>query len=102
MVKYKLVDTLLYQSEEGAVEEKFIIADETLWVSRKVVAKIFTTTGPNISMHFENIVHEGELEENEVSMSSKELFKDDIEFSKNFLQNSKKGGRPQSGIILMR
>ena len=25
MVKYKLVDTLLYQSEEGAVQGKFII-----------------------------------------------------------------------------
>ena len=63
MVKYKLVDTLLYQSEEGAVEGKFIISDETLWASRKVVAEIFATTGPNISMHFENIVREGELEE---------------------------------------
>ena len=95
MVKYKLVDTLLYQSEEGAVEGKFIISDETLWASRKVVAEIFATTGQNISDHFKNIVREGELEENEVSISSKELFKDDIEFSKNFLQNSKKGGRPQ-------
>ena len=95
MVKYKLVDTLLYQSEEGAVEGKFIIGDETLWASRKVVAEIFGTTGPNISMHFENIVKEGELEEKEVSISSKKLFSDDLEFSKKFLQNSKKGGRPQ-------
>ena len=63
MVKYKLVDTLLYQSEEGAVEGKFIVGDETLWASQKVVAEIFATTGPNISMHFENIVREGELEE---------------------------------------
>ena len=63
MVKYKLVDTLLYQSGEGAVQGKFIIGDETLWASRKVVAEIFATTGPNISMHFENIVQEGELEE---------------------------------------
>ena len=57
------MDTLLYQSEEGSVEGKFIIGDETLWASRKVVAEIFATTGPNISMHFENIVREGELEE---------------------------------------
>ena len=95
MVKYRLVDTLLYQSEEGAVEGKFIIGDETLWASRKVVAEIFGTTSPNISMHFENIVKDGELEENEVSMSSKELFKDDLEFSKNFFQNSNNRGRPQ-------
>lgn len=95
MVKYELVKTLLYQSEEGAVEGEFIIGEETLWASRKVVAEIFDTTGPNISMHFSNIVSEGELEEKEVCISSKELFKDDLEFSKKFLQNPKKGGRPQ-------
>ena len=95
MVKYKLVDTLLYQSEEGAVEGKFIIGDETLWASRKVVAEIFSTTKQNISDHFKNIVQENELEENEVSMSSKELFKDDFEFSMNSLQKSNNRGRPQ-------
>ena len=95
MVKYKLVDTLLYQDEEGAAEGKFIIGDDTLWASRNVVAEIFSTTGQNISNHFINIVQDGELEEKEVSISSKELFKDDLEFSKKSLQNSKKGGRPQ-------
>lgn len=95
MVKYKLVDTLLYESEEGAVEGKFIIGDETLWASRKVVSEIFGTTGQNISDHFRNIVRDGELEENEVSISSKELFKDDIEFSKKSLQKSNNRGRPQ-------
>ena len=92
---YELVKTLLYQSEEGAVEGEFIIGDETLWASRKVVAEIFNTTGANISMHFSNIVSEGEFEEKEVSINSNELFKDDLEFSKKSLQNSKKGGRPQ-------
>lgn len=85
----------MYQSEEGAVEGKFIIGDETLWASRKVVAEIFGTDKSNISRHFLNIVHEGELEEKEVSISSNELFKDDLEFSKESAQNSKKGGRPQ-------
>ena len=95
MVKYELVKTLLYQSEEGAVEGEFIIGDETMWASRSVVAEIFDTTGPNISMHFSNIVSEGELEEKEVSISSKELFKDDLEFSKKSLQKSNNRGRPQ-------
>jgi len=95
MVKYKLVDTLLYQSEEGAVEGKFIIGEDTMWTIRKIVSEIFGTIGQNISDHFRNIVNEGELEEKEVSITSKELFKDDLEFSKDFLQNSKKGGRPQ-------
>ena len=46
MVKYELVKTLLYQSEEGAVEGEFIIGDDTLWASRSVVAEIFGTTRP--------------------------------------------------------
>ena len=66
-----------------------------LWASRKVVSEIFGTTGSNISMHFSNIVYEGQLEENEVSVSSKELFKDDLEFSKEFLQKSNTRSRPQ-------
>ena len=99
MVKYELVKTLLYQSEEGAVEGKFIIGDETLWANRKVVSEIFDTTVQNISNHFLNIVREGELIENEVSITSNELFKDDSEFSKKNLQNSKKGGRPQIWYI---
>ena len=95
MVKYKLVKTLLYESEEGAVEGEFVIGDDTIWANQKVVADIFNTTKSNISMHFSNIVSEGELEEKEVSISSKELFKDDSEFIKESLINSKKGGRPQ-------
>ena len=95
MVKYKLVDTLLYQSEEGAVEGKFIIGDETLWASQKVVAEIFATTNSNISMHFSNIVGEGDLDEKEVSVTSKELFADDSEFIKKSLKKSNNRGRPQ-------
>ena len=45
-------------------------------------------------MHFDNMVQESEFEEKEVSITSKELFKDDLEFSKDFFQNSKKGGKP--------
>ena len=95
MVKYKLVDTLLYQSEEGAVEGKFIVGDETLWASQKVVAEIFATTNSNISMHFSNIVGEGDLDEKEVSVTSKELFADDSEFIKKSLKKSNNRGRPQ-------
>lgn len=59
------------------------------------VAEIFGTSPQTISHHFLNIISEGELEEKEVSISSDKLFKEDIEFSKSYLQNSKKGGRPQ-------
>ena len=87
--------SLLYQSEEGSIEGEFIIGDDTLWASQKIVAEIFGTTTQNISKHFNNIVHDGELNKNEVSLSSKELFKEESEFINSELINSKKGGRPQ-------
>lgn len=95
MVKYKLVKTLLYQSDEGAVEGEFIIGEDTLWASRKVVAEIFDTDKSNISKHFLNIVSDGELEEKEVSIMSNELFKEDIEFSEESALKSNNRGRPQ-------
>ena len=73
MVEFKLVEKLLYQSEEGSVEGEFIIGDDTLWTSQKVIAEIFGTSTQNISKHFSNIVQDGELNKNEVSLSSKKI-----------------------------
>jgi len=95
MVEFKLVEKLLYQSEEGSVEGEFIIGDDTLWASQKVIAEIFGTSTQNISKHFSNIVQDGELNKNEVSLSSKKLFEEESEFINSELINSKKGGRPQ-------
>lgn len=95
MVKYELVEKLLYQGEEGAVEGSFVIGEDTLWASRSIVAQIFGTDKTNISKHFRNIVQDGELIEKEVSLTAKELFGDDLEFSEKYSQNLQKGGRPQ-------
>ena len=95
MQEFKLIEKLLYKGKQQDVEGEFLIADETLWANRTVVAEIFGTDKTNISKHFANIVQEGELEENEVSISSKELFKGNIKFSEKSSLNSKKGGRPQ-------
>ncbi|WP_245637464.1 RhuM family protein [Methanobrevibacter filiformis] len=68
--------------------------NQTFWASQKTVAEIFGTSGQNISLHFINIFDDGELNEDEVSITSKELFKDQSEFIKYSLINPKKGGRP--------
>ena len=39
-------------------------------------------------MHFSNIIQEGELEEKEVSISFKDLFKDNFDFIKKSLKKS--------------
>lgn len=95
MVEFKLVEKLLYQSEEGSVEGEFIIDDDTLWASQKVIAEIFGTTNPNISMHFANIIQDGELIEKEVCITSNKLFKEDSDFIKKSLKKSNNRGRPE-------
>lgn len=95
MVEFKLVEKLLYQSEEGSVEGEFIIDDDTLWASQKVIAEIFGTTNPNISMHFANIIQNGELIEKEVCITSNKLFKEDSDFIKKSLKKSNNRGRPE-------
>lgn len=95
MVEFKLVEKLLYQSEEGSVEGEFIIGDDTLWASQKVIAEIFGTTNPNISMHFANIIQDGELIEKEVCILSNKLFKEDSDFIKKSLKKSNNRGRPE-------
>lgn len=95
MAKFDLIKTLSYYGQETTVEGDFIIGEDTIWASRNIVANIFGTTAQNISAHFKNIIEEGELNEKEVSISSKDLFKEQTEFSKKNLQKSKNRGRPQ-------
>ena len=95
MPEFKLIEKLLYKSEQNDIEAEFIIGNETLWSSQKVIAEIFGTTSANISMHFSNIIQEEELDEKEVSISSKDLFKDNPNFIKKSLKKSNNRGRPQ-------
>ena len=95
MPEFKLIEKLLYKREQNDIEAEFLIGNETLWASQKVVAEIFGTSSQNISKHFIRIIEDEELEENEVSISSKKLFENQNEFINSELINSKKGGRPQ-------
>ena len=44
MPEFKLIEKLLYKSEQNDIEAEFIIGNETLWSSQKVIAEIFGTT----------------------------------------------------------
>ena len=39
MVEFRLMETLLYKSENNEVEGEFLIGQDTLWSSQKIVAK---------------------------------------------------------------
>jgi len=62
----KLSNFVIFQTEEGKVNIDVFFADETLWLTQKVMAELFDSTKQNISLHLKNIFNEGELEENSV------------------------------------
>ncbi len=57
---------LLYQSEDGVARVEVRLADETVWLTQKLMAELFDTSVPNINIHLKNIFAEGELHEGSV------------------------------------
>jgi len=52
---------LIYQSESGDIRLDVRLQDETVWLTQPLMAELFQTSIPNISMHIRNIYEEGEL-----------------------------------------
>ncbi|MCK5675634.1 MAG: virulence RhuM family protein [Verrucomicrobia bacterium] len=54
-------EVLVYQAEDGQVKLEVRLEDETVWLTQAMMAELFQTSIPNISMHIRNIYEEGEL-----------------------------------------
>ncbi len=54
-------EIVVYQSEDGKVKLEVRLQDETVWLTQQLIAELFQTTIPNVSMHIRNIYEEGEL-----------------------------------------
>jgi hypothetical protein len=54
-------EVVLYQTEDGRVKLEVRLQDETVWLTQQLIAELFQTTIPNVSMHIRNIYEEGEL-----------------------------------------
>ncbi len=54
-------EVVLYQTEDGKVKLEVRLQDETVWLTQQLIAELFQTTIPNVSMHIRNIYEEGEL-----------------------------------------
>ena len=52
---------LIYQSEDGRIRLDVRFEGETVWLTQPIIADLFETTIPNVSMHLRNIFEEGEL-----------------------------------------
>jgi hypothetical protein len=52
---------LIYQDEDGVLKLDVRLEDETVWLTQQLMADLFQTTVPNISMHIQNIYEDEEL-----------------------------------------
>ena len=60
---YQIVNTLLYESDEGAVSIDVVIDEdqETMWATQKTMAELFNVDRSVITRHLKNIYDDGEL-----------------------------------------
>jgi len=59
----KELQFLVYRSADEDVSIDAIIKDETIWLTQKGMAELFSVQTPAISKHLKNIFEEGELNE---------------------------------------
>ncbi len=52
---------LIYQTEDGRIKLDVRFEGETVWLTQPMIAELFETTVPNVSMHLRNVFAEGEL-----------------------------------------
>jgi len=57
---------IIYQTESGETKIDVRLEDETVWLTQKLMAKLFDTSVPNINMHLKNCYEDEEINENSV------------------------------------
>ena len=62
----KIADFLFYTTFDGELKIEAYFQDETVWLSQKKMAELFSVDRTVISRHLKNIFESGELEENSV------------------------------------
>lgn len=55
---------ILYQDDNEITRVSVRFADEDLWLTQNQLAEIYCTTKQNISQHIDNILNDGELDQN--------------------------------------
>jgi hypothetical protein len=70
---------IFYTSPNGDIKIEVFLADETIWLTQKKMAKLFDVTPQNITIHLKNIFETNELDRNSTC--------------KEFLQVQKEGDR---------
>ncbi len=55
---------IIYRNEDGSSNVDIKLENETMWLTQKGIAELFSCTKDNISLHLKNIYAEGELDKN--------------------------------------
>lgn len=53
----------IYQTDNGKLELKVELDDETVWLTQAQIAELFEVRPQNITMHLKNVFSNGELQE---------------------------------------
>lgn len=61
-VRDQTTEFLLYTAPNGAVKVEVLLAGETLWLTQKRMAELFSVGVPAVSKHLDNIYESGELQ----------------------------------------
>jgi len=62
-IRNSTAEFLIFTRQAGEDGIEVRVADETVWLTQKLMAELFQTTPQNITIHLRNIFNEGELDE---------------------------------------
>ena len=62
----KEMRVVLYHIDDTDIDVNAVIQNDSIWITQKAMAEIFSVDKSNISRHLKNIFNEGELDENMV------------------------------------
>ena len=72
----EMKELLIYQAENGAIQLKADVDQDTLWATQKQIAEIFNVTPQNITIHLRNIFKDKELIESSTCKESLQVQKE--------------------------
>lgn len=68
-IRNSTAEFLIFTSQSGAEGIEVRVEDENVWLTQKLIAKLFGATIPTVNEHIKNIFESGELEEGSVIRS---------------------------------
>ncbi|MDR2646103.1 MAG: hypothetical protein LBC04_02950 [Holosporaceae bacterium] len=66
MLNNNQLPVVFFETEDGKVRLRATVKDETIWLTQKMIAKLYDTDRSVIAKHLKNIFQDRELEENSV------------------------------------